>query len=75
MKKTLGLFAALAVMFLMSADVYSSDDGTKNSGKVVISYCVYRPDKGICERDIEGVGCYLVDGDCNWIDDQNPPED
>ena len=73
MKKTLGLFAALAVTFLMSADVYSSSGETGNNGRAGL-YCAYQW-YGYCEHAFVGTACYLVDADCNWIDDQTPPED
>lgn len=74
MKKTLRLFAALAVMFLMSADVYSSDDGTISRNGVSL-HCVQKPDYSSCEKKLEGIYCYLIDEDCNYIDDQTPPEE
>lgn len=66
MKKTIGLFAALAAMFLMSSDVYSSDEGADNN-RSLIKYCVYQA--GVCIPSYWGDACYLVDEDCNWIDE------
>ena len=74
MKKTLGLFAALAVMFLMSADVHSASEGT-GTDKRGVMYCVFDYWGGYCFKHIDGIACYLVDENCNWIDDQTPPED
>ena len=73
MKKTLGLFAALAVMFLMSADVHSASEGAGDN-RSLIKYCAYQL-PGFCVLSYWGDACYLVDENCNWIDDQTPPED
>jgi hypothetical protein len=74
MKKLFVLFAAMAVTFLMSADLHSSNEGAGND-RSGIMYCVFDKWAGYCFKHIDGIGCYLVDSNCNWIDDQTPPED
>lgn len=72
MKKTIGLFAALTAMFFMSTDVYSSSEET-NKNRNLIKYCVYQP-TGFCVPSYWGDVCYLVDKECNWIDDTDQPD-
>ena len=73
MKKTLGLFAALAVIFLLNADVHSASEGAETSKRGAI-YCALDYWEGYCFKHIAGIACYPVDENCNWIDDQTPPE-
>lgn len=70
MRKTLGLFAALAVTFLMSADLHSENEGTDNN-RSLIEYCVYQL-PGFCIPSYWGDACYLVDENCNWLDQDQP---
>lgn len=70
MRKTLGLFAALAVTFLMSADLHSENEGTGNN-KSLIKYCAYQL-PGFCIPSYWGDVCYLVDENCNWLDQDQP---
>jgi hypothetical protein len=69
MKKFYFLFAAIAVTFLMSADLHSSNKRSSDDGK----YCVYFW-TGRCYKSTIGDACYAVDANCNWIDEQIPED-
>ena len=74
MKKLFFSFAAMAVTFLMSADLHSSNNGAGNNSRESGKYCAYIDEYAICEKKTQGVACYLVDEKCNWIDDQQPED-
>lgn len=73
MKKTILMFAALAVTFLMSADLYSAGEKTKGNGRI-IEYCALQW-HGFCKPDITGDACYLVDENCNYLEWPDIPEE
>lgn len=70
MKKTILMFAALAVTFLMSADLYSAGNNERG-----VMYCVYDNWGGYCFKHFDGIACYGVDANCNWINPDIPEED
>lgn len=73
MKKTLGLFAALAVTFLMSADLHSANERPNKNNRDIIVYCALQWN-GVCKYAISGNACYLVDENCNWMDEEDQPD-
>ena len=69
MKKMFVLFAAIIAMFLLSADLHSSNE----IGLYGERYCVYFW-TGICYESSSGTACYLVDENCNWIGGESWPD-
>ena len=74
MKKSFVLFAAMAVTFLVSEDLHSSNNGAGNNSRETVEYCVYNWNEGFCHKSSRGDACYLVDENCQWLDDQPQPE-
>ena len=72
MKKSFVLFAAMAVTFLMSADLHSSNGGVGGNERIIV-YCALQWN-GVCKHDIKGDACYLVDENCDWMDEEDQPE-
>lgn len=72
MKKCFVLFAAMAVTFLMSVDLHSSNEGVGGNERIIV-YCALQWN-GVCKHDIKGDACYLVDEECKWMDEEDQPE-
>lgn len=74
MKKLFVLFAVMAVSFCVSENLHSSTDGIENNSREIVVYCAYQW-YGACKYAITGDACYLVDEECNWIDEPVQPGD
>ena len=74
MKKLLVLFAAMAVTFLVSEDLHSSNNDVGNNSRETAEYCVFNKTTGTCYKNKSGIACYLVDENCVWMDEEDQPE-
>ena len=74
MRKTILMLTVLCVTFLMNTDLHSATEGVGFDKRDVL-YCVYNWNEGFCKKSPRGDACYGVDSECNWLDEQIPPEE
>lgn len=75
MKRIFILFAVMAVSFGVSVNLYSSSEGVGKNAREIIVYCAYNWEEGTCEKALEGDACYMVDENCDWMDEEEQSED
>ena len=65
MKKAILFAVALVATFAVSMKMHSSTKAVKPS----IEYCAFDINKNRCVKTTGGTACYLVDENCNYIDE------
>lgn len=73
MKKIFVLFAVLSVTSFVSAALYSVGNKADNNSRETIEYCAFIKETASCIKKTTGTACYLVDEECNWLDEEDQP--
>ena len=69
MKKIITFAVAFIAVLIVSIKMYGQSDVPAPN-----YYCAYFDEHKRCYASV-GTACYGVDADCNWLDEQDQPED